>query len=171
MNEVPVRPDHAGISVGDLEASIAWYGDMLGFTVESCGRRPEDAGRVALVRRGDFILELFCLPGAAPLPEERRHPATDLLTHGIKHVAYAVSDIAALMNELKAKGVDVVWDVAVHDGTLVRLRARQLRQPGGVRGAVGPLAGTASPHRGILIPVFAWESAARRPSALECRCS
>ena len=114
-----IRPDHAGISVGDLEASIAWYRDMLGFEFMRVVDIPdaEEAGRVALVRNGDFILELFCLPGAAPLPDERRHPATDLLTHGIKHVAYAVPDIAALMDDLKTRGVYVVWDVVVHDGS------------------------------------------------------
>ncbi len=114
-----IRPDHAGISVADLEASIAWYRDMLGFELMRVVDIPdaEDAGRVALVRNGEFILELFCLPAAAPLPEERKHPATDLLTHGVKHVAYAVPDLAALMAELKAKGVDVVWDIVVHDGS------------------------------------------------------
>ena len=114
-----LRPDHAGISVGDLEASIAWYRDMLGFELMRTVDIPdaEDAGRVALVKHGDFILELFWLPKAAPLPEGRRHPATDLLIQGIKHVAYAVNDIAALMDELKAKGVDVVWDITVHDGS------------------------------------------------------
>jgi methylmalonyl-CoA/ethylmalonyl-CoA epimerase len=120
MNEnvAGLRPDHAGISVADLEASIAWYGEMLGFTVDRVVDVPGDAGRVALVRNGDFILELFCIPGAAALPEERRHPATDLRTHGIKHVAYAVPDLRALMDELKAKDVDLVWDVVLHDNTL-----------------------------------------------------
>lgn len=110
-----LRPDHAGISVGDLEASIAWYRDMLGFELVRVLDIPQGTGRVALMRRGDFILELFCVPGAAPLPEGRRHPATDLQTHGVKHVAYAVADIRALMEDLKAKGADVVWDVVVHD--------------------------------------------------------
>ncbi len=113
-----LRPDHAGISVADLETSIAWYGDMLGFTVDRIVDVPGDNGRVALIRNGDFVLELFCIPGAAALPEERRHPAADLRTHGIKHVAYAVRDIRALMEHLKAKGVDVVWDVVLHDDTL-----------------------------------------------------
>jgi len=115
-----LRPDHAGISVGDLDASITWYRDMLGFELIRVVDIPdaEEAGRVALLRYGDFILELFSVPGAASLPEERRHPTTDLLTHGIKHVAYAVPDIAALMEDLKAKGADVVWDIAVHDGSL-----------------------------------------------------
>jgi methylmalonyl-CoA/ethylmalonyl-CoA epimerase len=113
-----LRPDHAGISVGDLEASIAWYRDMLGFELMRVVDIPEakDPGRVALIRKGGFIIELFCIPGAAPLPDGRRDPATDIRTHGMKHVAYAVPDIAALMDDLKAKGVDVVWDTRVHDG-------------------------------------------------------
>ena len=36
----------------------------------------------------------------------------------MKHVAYAVADLRALMEHLKARGVDVVWDVVVHDDTL-----------------------------------------------------
>jgi methylmalonyl-CoA/ethylmalonyl-CoA epimerase len=113
-----LRPDHAGISVADLEASIAWYEGMLGFAIDRIVDVPGDTGRVALIRKGDFLLELFCIPGAAPLPEERRDPSTDLRTHGVKHVAYAVSDVRALMEALKAKGVDVVWDVVLHDDTL-----------------------------------------------------
>lgn len=111
-----IRPDHAGISVGDLQASIAWYGDMLGFELLREVEIPEGHGKVALIKNGDFILELFCVPDAAPLPDERRHPATDLLTHGMKHLAYAVPDIEALMQDLKGKAVDVVWDIVVHDG-------------------------------------------------------
>ena len=111
-----IRPDHAGISVGDLEASIAWYRDMLGFELMRVVDVPADAGRVALMRQGDFILELFCLADAAPLPESRRDPGADIRVHGIKHVAYAVLDIEAFMAGLKAKGVDLVWDVVVHDG-------------------------------------------------------
>lgn len=91
---------------------------MLGFELVRVVAIPEaeEAGQVALIRHGDFILELFCLSGAAPLPADRRHPATDIRTLGVKHVAYAVPDLVALMNELKGKGVDLVWDIAVHDG-------------------------------------------------------
>jgi catechol 2,3-dioxygenase-like lactoylglutathione lyase family enzyme len=111
-----IRPDHAGISVADLQASIAWYHDMLGFELLRQVEIPDGHGQVALIKNGGFVLELFCVPGAQPLPEERRHPATDLMTHGVKHVAYATPDIDALMTDLKAKGVTVVWDIMVHDG-------------------------------------------------------
>ncbi len=102
--------------MADLDASVAWYGEMLGFTVDRVVDIPEDTGRLALIRKGDFLLELFCIEGTAPLPEERRHPTTDLRTQGVKHVAYAVNDVRALMDRLKSKGVDVVWDVVEHDG-------------------------------------------------------
>ena len=101
---VDLRADHAGISVGDLGESIAWYGDMLGFTLEAIVQVPEDTGEVALLRHGDFLLELFCIPGAAGLPEERRHPWSDIRVHGVKHVAYAVPDVERLMETLKGEG-------------------------------------------------------------------
>lgn len=118
-NVAAIRPDHVGLSVADLESSIAWYHDNLGFELLRVVDIPEaeDAGRVALLKHGDFVIELFCLPNASPLPDDRRHPTTDILTQGVKHVAYAVSDLDSLMDDLKAKGVDVVWDVAVHDDT------------------------------------------------------
>ena len=79
---VKVWPDHVGVSVADLEESIAWYQDKLGFTLMRIVEIPdaEEAGRVALLRNGDFIIELFCLTAAAPLPEDRRYPTKDILT-------------------------------------------------------------------------------------------
>ena len=114
-----IRPDHVGVSVADLDESVAWYCDNLGFKLLRVVDIPEaeEEGRVALLENGDFIIELFCLPGASPLPDHRRYPTTDILTHGVKHVACAVSDLNALMVDLKAKGVDVVWDIPVHDNT------------------------------------------------------
>ena len=41
-----VRPHHVGISVADLEASVAWYEEFLGFSLEAVVPVPEDEGRV-----------------------------------------------------------------------------------------------------------------------------
>ena len=115
-----VRPHHVGISVADLETSIVWYESNLGFSLESTVPVPEDEGRVAmLVGEGGFRIELFELPGAAPLPDGRRHPAPDLRTQGIKHVAYGVTDIDAREKRLRAAGADIVWDVRVHEDVKV----------------------------------------------------
>jgi methylmalonyl-CoA/ethylmalonyl-CoA epimerase len=115
-----VGPHHVGISVADLEASIAWYEDNLGFSLESIVPVPEDEGRVAmLVNESGFRVELFELPGAAPPPDGRRHPATDLRTQGVKHMAYAVTDIEAWEDRLRAAGADIVWDVRLHEDVKV----------------------------------------------------
>jgi methylmalonyl-CoA/ethylmalonyl-CoA epimerase len=115
-----VRPHHVGISDADLEASIAWYERNLGFSPESIAPVSEDEGRVAmLVNEGGFRVELFELPGAAPLPDARRHPASDLRTHGVKHAAHAVTDIGAWSERLHAAGADFVWDVRVHEDVKV----------------------------------------------------
>ncbi len=117
--EVQLKPEHAGISVADLEASMRWYREMLGFSVEKVLDVPDDVGRVALLCNGGFRLELFEIPGSAALPEDRRHPDRDLRTQGIKHVAYAVPDVVGLVAGLKSRGVEVAWDVVVHDGFTV----------------------------------------------------
>jgi methylmalonyl-CoA/ethylmalonyl-CoA epimerase len=121
VNERPqVRPHHVGISVADLDASIAWYERFLGFSVEATGGIPEDDGRIAmLVSDGGFRVELFELPRAAALPAGRSHPATDLRTHGIKHVAYQVDGIEAWQQHLRDLGADIVWDVRVHEDVKV----------------------------------------------------
>ena len=162
-DEPAARPDHAGISVADLEASIAWYGDMLGFDRRPRRRRARRHRPGGSGPQGRLHPRAILHTGRRPLPEERRHPATDLRTHGIKHVAYAVRDIRALMEHLKAKGVDVVWDVVVHDGTL-RVRPGQFRQPGGVRRAIGGC-DFLPPERPASVAGVRWSPGSRSSSA------
>lgn len=119
MDPVPgfeLRPHHGGISVPDLDASIAWYRDMLGFTVDLVMDIPADTGRLAMLKNGDFRVELFEVPGATPLPDDRRYVDRDIRTHGMKHMAYLVRDVETLIEELRSRGVDVVWEVQEHGG-------------------------------------------------------
>lgn len=105
-----LRPHHCGISVPDLEASIAWYRDVLGFSVELRGTNVKAHAEVAFIKHGDFTIELFEVAGAAPLPESRRYPDTDVATHGTKHIAFEVQDIGKLLDTFKQKNVDIVWE-------------------------------------------------------------
>ena len=106
-----VKPLHVGVSVSDIDASIEWYKTMLGFRLVSDQYIDKLPARLAFLEHGDFSIELFEIEGAAPLPDDRRVPNLDIRTHGNKHVAYAVQDIRALMDTLKAKHVDVAMDV------------------------------------------------------------
>ena len=102
---------HGGVSVPSLDEAVAWYHDVLGFELEK--RFYIDAARshTAMVRKGPLRFELFEVEGAAPLPEDRRHPPHDLKTHGNKHVAFRVDDLEGFLAEMAQKGADVAFVV------------------------------------------------------------
>lgn len=103
-----IKPHHIGISVVDLDESIAWYHRMLGFEVVR--RMAQDSNPkmiYALLRSGDCFLELFQIADDKPLPEYRRDPTEDLYVQGIKHFAYQVRDAHAAAADLKAKGAEI----------------------------------------------------------------
>jgi methylmalonyl-CoA/ethylmalonyl-CoA epimerase len=102
---------HGGVSVPSLDEAIDWYGRVLGFVVEK--RFYIDAARshAAMIRKGPLRFELFEVEGAAPLPEERRHPPSDLRTHGNKHVAFRVEDLDLFLTEMAEKGADIAFVV------------------------------------------------------------
>lgn len=103
--------DHVGISVANLEESVDWYVEMLGFELMNpINSNPDSVQNIARVRKGEFIIELFQIEGAAPLPEYRRDPSADLRVHGLAHFAFQVEDAAAAKAELEAKGVEIVFD-------------------------------------------------------------
>jgi methylmalonyl-CoA/ethylmalonyl-CoA epimerase len=102
-----ITPHHVGISVPNLEESIAWYKRMLGFEVVTRMPGGESGMNVALIKRGNFHIELFQVAGAKPLPEYRRDPSADLRVHGLSQFAFQVSDAKAAADELKAKGAEI----------------------------------------------------------------
>jgi len=122
-NNFGLKPHHCGISVPDLEASIVWYRDMLGFSLKARMTLEAVGAKIAFMKHGDFQIELFEVPGAAPLPDDRRSPNMDLRTHGTKHIAFAVKDLKRVMNTLKERGVDIALDVMdMPDGKVAFIR-------------------------------------------------
>jgi len=105
-----IEINHVGISVANLEESVDWYVEKLGFElVRPLNRDPDSAMTIALLRRGSFNIELFEIEGAAPLPEYRRDPSADLRVHGLAHFAFRVDDARAVLAELESKGVEIVF--------------------------------------------------------------
>ncbi|MCH7628197.1 MAG: VOC family protein [Proteobacteria bacterium] len=102
---------HGGVSVPSLDAAVDWYGRVLGFEVEKRFYIEAAKSHTAMVRKGPLRFELFEVEGAAPLPEDRRHPPADLRTHGNKHVAFRVDDLDVFLTEMAAKGADVAFVV------------------------------------------------------------
>jgi catechol 2,3-dioxygenase-like lactoylglutathione lyase family enzyme len=102
---------HGGVSVPNLDEAIDWYGQALGFEVEKRFWIEAARSHTAMLRKGPLRFELFEVEGAAPLPEGRRHPPSDLMTHGNKHLAFQVSDLEQFLTEMEAKQVDIAFVV------------------------------------------------------------
>jgi methylmalonyl-CoA/ethylmalonyl-CoA epimerase len=118
-----LKPHHCGISVPDLEASIAWYRDMLGFSVKARMTLEAVGAKIGFMKQDDFHIELFEVPGTIPLPDDRRNPDRDLLTHGTKHIAFVVKDLQSVVDTLKERGVDIAMDVRnMPDGKVAFIR-------------------------------------------------
>ena len=67
-SNIKIAPHHGGISVPDIEASITWYQNMLGFKVVRRMNIDAIPAKVAFLQHGNFRIELFEVPGASPLP-------------------------------------------------------------------------------------------------------
>lgn len=102
---------HGGVSVPSLDEAIDWYGRVLGFELEKRFYIEAARSYTAMVRKGPLRFEIFEVEGAAPLPEDRRHPPRDVRTHGNKHVAFRVADLEAFLAEMEGKGADIAFVV------------------------------------------------------------
>jgi len=113
---------HGAISLPNLKDAIDWYDRVLGFEVEEQFPIASIPAEVAIIRNGDLRMEIFEVPGAAPLPEPRRTPDEDNRTHGNKHIAFTVEDVDTFGEELKARGVDIVWIKRMEFGANIFIR-------------------------------------------------
>jgi catechol 2,3-dioxygenase-like lactoylglutathione lyase family enzyme len=106
---------HTAVSCADLERSIAFYRDLLGFETVldyawSEGTRDmnrthqleQTSGRVLLLKAGNSMLELFEYTTPQPSP---RDAARRLCDHGITHFCLDVDDLDAEYERLRAAGM------------------------------------------------------------------
>jgi catechol 2,3-dioxygenase-like lactoylglutathione lyase family enzyme len=133
---------HTGIIVKNLDRSIYFYHDLLGFEFDRepspwfAGEElskgvgvPGASLRQVCLRAGDDILEL--LEYGNP-PEHNDAPPTQNQL-GAMHVGFKVDDVAATKAELEAKGVVFLSEVNVVDeGVLAGWRWVYLHDPDGI---------------------------------------
>jgi methylmalonyl-CoA/ethylmalonyl-CoA epimerase len=113
---------HGAVSVPDLEASIQWYARVLKLHVERRFDLAAIQAHGAMLCGAGVRIELFEVPQAHPLPEERRFPDRDLTTHGNKHVALSAPDFPHLLGWLKECGVEPVLTHTGAFGTALFIR-------------------------------------------------
>ena len=96
---------HAGLSVADFDASVAWYRRHFGF--ELLKKWGDASLRMGLIGKDGVHLEIFAAAGAAPGPDEALSVKESFDQRGWKHLAFTVPDLRAAIETLRADGVTI----------------------------------------------------------------
>jgi glyoxylase I family protein len=105
------RVHHFAISVADLETTVAWYSETLGFREEFRYEIAEAGLKAVFLGLGDLRLEIFEKSESRAASEEERSFGSYLAVQGLKHVALAVDDLGAVRAELEQAGVEFVSEI------------------------------------------------------------
>jgi len=115
--------DHVAIVVGDLEATLRFYVETLGFS-QLYRETIADQGVEALgLSGGETVIELLRpLDENSPIARFRGDAATKL-----HHIAYRVADIRSELTRLKADGVRLIDETprrGAHGNTIAFLHPK-----------------------------------------------
>lgn len=93
------RIHHIAIIASDYKKSKHFYTEILGLEpLNEVYRKERDSYMLDLALNGEYIIELFSFPNP---PERPTYPEA----RGLRHLAFAVNDVAAAVKELASKGV------------------------------------------------------------------
>src|SRR6266480_5751125 len=114
--------DHTGITVSNLERSLAFWRDVLGFELSHTAHQTgEMASEITGVQGDELKLAVVKAPGGHKIelleylaPRERKHVDLRPCDVGSVHVALLVDDLNAVLNTIAASG----WKAAGKPQTL-----------------------------------------------------
>lgn len=97
-----MRFDHIAFEVSDLDASVAFYVNRLGFTESWRHRNEEEHEECVFLMQGDVRLELLSrLDGSFCAPQDPVAPYCP-------HLALGVDDLDAAVADLQREGVPIL---------------------------------------------------------------
>ena len=96
--------DHVAITVKDLDSTIEWYVENMGFTVKRTIENKERGMRIAFLEAGSgATLEFFGFVDPEKVVEGPKLKAEET---GIKHISFLVDDLDEMCKRLKSAGVE-----------------------------------------------------------------
>lgn len=118
--------DHVGIVVNDLPAAKAFFldfglemlgeGEVEGEWVERIIGLQDVKEEVAMFRTPDGEANIELVKFHKPSDVEGKQlPLANTL--GIRHIAFAVEDIEAIVAKLKKKGAELIGDIQIYENT------------------------------------------------------
>jgi glyoxylase I family protein len=104
-----ISAHHVGLTVANLERSVAWYREALGFQAELEFALPGEARGAMLGTEAGARIELFEVAGAAA-GMSWADPPTAMRTLGFGHVALETEDLDGAYTRACEAGARRVWD-------------------------------------------------------------
>ncbi len=132
--------NHTSFTVSDLDRSVAFFAEGLGFEVTSkAPRDPAIIQQVTGVEGADIMVAYVRGPGHSLelieylAPDDRRHVESQPCDTGFAHIAFDVDDVDAAVATAARYGVVPVGKVAsVDKGPNAGKKAVYLRDPDGI---------------------------------------
>jgi methylmalonyl-CoA/ethylmalonyl-CoA epimerase len=107
-----LKPHHVGISIANMQDSIAWYEELLAFKLLWQKDFPEIKTQIAFLKNGDFEIELFEHYQTQALEDYRKQPLSDMKVQGTKHICFIIDDgIEEFYQKLVEGGVDIAMSL------------------------------------------------------------
>lgn len=97
------------MTVESLDRATAWWEEMFGATTVLRTHFDAVDADVAIVKGPGVTLELLQVADQVRLPELQAEPPAHLRPIGAKTIVLETDDVSALVDELEAKGVTIVW--------------------------------------------------------------
>jgi methylmalonyl-CoA/ethylmalonyl-CoA epimerase len=97
---------HIGIAVKSLEESIKFYEDVLGLKCYKIEEVADQKVKTAFLKVGEIKIELL----ETTDPEGPIGKFIEKKGEGIHHIAFAVDDTNASLNEVKEKGIKLIYE-------------------------------------------------------------
>jgi methylmalonyl-CoA/ethylmalonyl-CoA epimerase len=125
-----LRPHHVGISVSDMQRSLDWYRNILGFHLRASTSIEESDLKIAYISNGVFEIELFERRGSWRIPTRDTDVLESFTAQGYKHFAFEVKDVDATWSTLQSKDLDLVSEPTTN--TDLGVRYCFIRDPDGI---------------------------------------
>ncbi|OBK68744.1 methylmalonyl-CoA epimerase [Mycobacterium colombiense] len=125
--------DHVGIAVADLDAAIAWYHDTLGMILVHEEVNEEQGIREAMLAVRGAPAGTAQIQLMAPIDESSTIAKfLDKRGPGIQQMAVRVSDLDALVEQLRDQGVRLIYDAPRRGTANSRINFIHPKDGGGV---------------------------------------
>ena len=122
--------DHVGMAVPDLDEAIAFYRDTFGMTLAHEETNEEQGVREAMMAVGDSG---SCIQLLAPLsPQSTIAKFLDRSGPGIQQMAYRVTDVEAVAQVLRDRGLRLLYDAPKRGTANSRINFVHPKDAGGV---------------------------------------